>query len=70
MYGLDLICTIFFSVELVVRFIFSPSKLQFIISVMNIIDLLALVPLYVTVIFQAWDLQVKIYIKIINISCR
>ena len=54
---LDIICTVFFSVELVLRFVFSPNKRQFIISPMNITDLLALVPLYVTVIFEAWNLQ-------------
>ena len=57
LFVLDIICTVFFSLELVMRFTFSPSKLKFIISPMNIIDLLALVPLYVTVIFQAWNLQ-------------
>ncbi|XP_070196497.1 potassium voltage-gated channel protein Shaw-like [Littorina saxatilis] len=54
---LDIICTVFFSLELVMRFTFSPSKRKFLFSPMNIIDLLALVPLYVTVIFQAWNLQ-------------
>ena len=57
LFVLDVICTVFFTLELVLRFTFSPSKLKFIISAMNIIDLLALVPLYVTVIFQAWNLQ-------------
>jgi hypothetical protein len=57
LYWLDVICTVFFSLELVMRFVFSPSKLRFVISLMNIIDLLALVPLYVTVIFQSSSLQ-------------
>lgn len=43
---LDIICTVFFSLELIARFIFSPNKLTFVRSPMNIIDLLALVPLY------------------------
>ncbi|KAL8622493.1 hypothetical protein ACOMHN_034156 [Nucella lapillus] len=57
LFVLDLICTVFFSLEFVLRFTFSPNKLRFVISPMNIIDILALVPLYVTVIFQAWNLQ-------------
>ena len=57
LYVLDVICTVFFSLELVLRFSFAPSKWRFVVSVMNIIDLLALVPLYVTVIFQSSDLQ-------------
>ena len=57
LYVLDVICTVFFTLELVLRFAFAPNKWRFIISLMNIIDLLALVPLYVTVIFQSSDLQ-------------
>jgi hypothetical protein len=49
---LDVICTTFFTAELIVRFIFSPNKLKFIRSAMNIIDMLALVPLYMQVILN------------------
>ncbi|ESP05702.1 hypothetical protein LOTGIDRAFT_103377 [Lottia gigantea] len=48
---LDIICSIFFTLELIFRFIFSPNRLKFVRSMMNIIDLLALVPLYVEVFF-------------------
>ncbi|KAH3695946.1 potassium voltage-gated channel subfamily C member 3-like [Dreissena polymorpha] len=48
----DTICTIFFTIELIVRFIFSPEKLTFVRSPMNIIDLLALVPLYMQLILS------------------
>ncbi|CAG5118146.1 unnamed protein product [Candidula unifasciata] len=54
---LDFICTVFFSLELVMRFLVSPWKIKFIRSPMNIIDLLALVPLYVQVIFEQSDLH-------------
>nr|KAG5695968.1 hypothetical protein BaRGS_023347 [Batillaria attramentaria] len=54
---LDIVCTVFFTLELILRFIFAPNKRRFVVSLMNIIDLLALVPLYVTVIFQKSDLQ-------------
>ncbi|XP_076441204.1 potassium voltage-gated channel protein Shaw-like [Babylonia areolata] len=57
LYVLDVICTVFFTLELVLRFIFAPSKWRFVFSLMNVIDLLALVPLYVTVIFQSSTLQ-------------
>lgn len=49
---LDIICTAFFTIELIVRFIFAPDKLRFVISAMNIIDLLALVPLYMQLVFN------------------
>ncbi|RUS76625.1 hypothetical protein EGW08_015601, partial [Elysia chlorotica] len=52
---LDVICTVFFTLELILRFTFAPEKLKFVRSLMNIIDLLALVPLYVTVIFTKSD---------------
>ncbi|KAL8608746.1 hypothetical protein ACOMHN_059069 [Nucella lapillus] len=57
LYVVDVICTVFFTLELVLRFVFAPNKLRFVISLMNIIDLLALVPLYVTIIFQSSDLK-------------
>ncbi|KAK7482249.1 hypothetical protein BaRGS_00026492, partial [Batillaria attramentaria] len=43
--------------KVMTSFIFAPNKRRFVVSLMNIIDLLALVPLYVTVIFQKSDLQ-------------
>ena len=46
---LDYICTAFFTLELITRIIFAPSKLGFFRSPMNIIDILALLPLYVQI---------------------
>ncbi|GFN98561.1 potassium voltage-gated channel subfamily c member 1, partial [Plakobranchus ocellatus] len=54
---LDFTCTVFFTLELLLRFCVSPSKRQFVLSPMNIIDLLALVPLYVQVVFEQSNLQ-------------
>lgn len=55
---LDIICTIFFTIELIIRFIFAPKKLSFVTSMMNIIDLLALVPLYTQqLVFNNLDLS-------------
>lgn len=50
--ALDTVCTIFFTIELIIRFIFAPEKLPFVRSAMNIIDLLALVPLYMQLILN------------------
>lgn len=50
---LDITCTIYFTIELIVRFIFAPRKIKFVRSMMNIIDLLALVPLYMQLIFNS-----------------
>lgn len=50
---LDTICTVFFTVELIARFAFSPNKFKFCRSAMNIIDLLALVPLYMQFVLNS-----------------
>lgn len=47
---LDYVCTAFFTLELVVRIIFAPSKKSFFTSPMNIIDIMAILPLYVQLI--------------------
>lgn len=52
LYVLDILSTTYFTLELVVRFIFSPSKKNFVLSGMNFIDLLALVPLYMQVLLS------------------
>ncbi|XP_045160138.1 potassium voltage-gated channel protein Shaw-like [Mercenaria mercenaria] len=48
----DTICTIYFTIELIVRFTFALNKRRFVRSAMNIIDLLALVPLYMQLILN------------------
>ena len=52
---LDYICTSFFTVELLVRMLFAPNKLEFFRNVMNVIDILALLPLYVQIILDLTD---------------
>ncbi|ELU09920.1 hypothetical protein CAPTEDRAFT_157089 [Capitella teleta] len=54
---LDYICTAFFTIELIVRIIFAPSKINFLRSIMNIIDILALLPLYVQIMLDITDRQ-------------
>ncbi|XP_021347949.1 potassium voltage-gated channel protein Shaw-like isoform X2 [Mizuhopecten yessoensis] len=54
---LDIICTAYFTIELAVRFVFAPEKIRFVRSMMNIIDLLALVPLYMQLVFNTDHLQ-------------
>ena len=49
---LDYVCTAFFTIELIVRIIFAPDKVKFFRSIMNIIDILALLPLYVQIILD------------------
>ena len=52
---LDYVCTAFFTLELIIRIVFAPNKIQFFRSPMNIIDILALLPLYVQIILDKTD---------------
>lgn len=54
---LDYICTVFFTVELVIRIIFAPCKATFFRSLMNLIDIMALLPLYVQFVLEFLDWQ-------------
>ena len=54
---LDIICTVYFTIELIVRFSFAPLKKDFVMSAMNVIDLLALVPLYMQLIFNTDNMR-------------
>lgn len=52
---LDYICTAFFTLELIVRIVFAPVKLAFFRSPMNLIDIMALLPLYVQIALEMTD---------------
>ena len=52
---MDMACTAFFTFELLLRIIFCPRKVVFFTSVLNIIDLLAILPLYVEMIIHELD---------------
>lgn len=52
---LDYVCTLFFTIELLVRIFFAPNKRTFFKSPMNVIDIGALLPLYVQIILEVAD---------------
>lgn len=54
---LDFTCTVFFTLELIARFLVSPTKLKFMLNIMNAVDLLALVPLYVQIVVDQLAMQ-------------
>ncbi|CAH1250115.1 KCNA1 [Branchiostoma lanceolatum] len=45
---IETICIVWFTFELLVRFLSSPSKIQFSKNFMNIIDLIAIIPYFIT----------------------
>ena len=47
---IETICTLWFTIEVFVRFVSSPNKLRFIKDFKNIVDVTAIVPYYITLI--------------------
>lgn len=48
-------CLAFFCIELLVRFIFAPDKCRFMKSLLNIIDIICIVPQIISVILEQID---------------
>lgn len=47
---IETICTVWFTFEVIIRFVASPSKLRFLKDFKNIVDVTAIVPYYITLI--------------------
>lgn len=45
---IETFCITWFTLEYVIRFVFSPNKWRFFISVLNMIDLVSIIPYYIT----------------------
>ena len=56
----EIVCIIYFTIEFILRLIASPNKLRFFFDFLNIIDLLAIAPFYVTQATQSQE-RVSIY---------
>lgn len=52
---MDVICLMFFTLEYLTRFICTPSKLNFLRALQNIVDFLAFAPDYVELLFLIFD---------------
>lgn len=65
---LEGICVAWFTLELLVRFIFCPEKLAFFKKVMNWIDFLAIVPFYISLVYPSEsDVEILNIIRLIRI---
>ncbi|XP_002154201.3 potassium voltage-gated channel subfamily A member 1 isoform X1 [Hydra vulgaris] len=49
---LEKFCIIYFTIEIGIRFLISPSKLEFLKKFLNIIDIISILPFYVTIILN------------------
>ncbi|XP_004205685.1 potassium voltage-gated channel subfamily A member 10 isoform X1 [Hydra vulgaris] len=49
---LEKFCIIYFTIEIITRFLFSPSKWRFIKNILNIIDIISILPFYVTIVLH------------------
>ncbi|XP_072313865.1 delayed-rectifier potassium channel regulatory subunit KCNS3-like [Eucyclogobius newberryi] len=49
------ICVLFFSAEFVLRLVVAPSAKRFLCSPLNMIDLLSVLPFYITIVFDMMD---------------
>ena len=50
--GIDHICATFFAIEYFVRLFFCPRKIRFILDKMNLVDVLAIIPFFITLILE------------------
>ncbi|XP_072033922.1 potassium voltage-gated channel protein Shaw-like isoform X2 [Amphiura filiformis] len=57
LFVLEGISVLWFTLELIVRYIFCPSRKKFFLTVENIVDIVACVPFYVDFIFRMADLH-------------
>lgn len=54
----EAVCIAWFTFEYITRLISAPSKISFLKNIMNTIDLLAILPYFITLLFEAFDNQV------------
>ncbi|XP_070566324.1 potassium voltage-gated channel protein Shaw-like [Ptychodera flava] len=59
LFYIEAVCVTFFTVEIILRFTFCPSKLDFYKSAQNIIDFLAIVPFYIDAICKIAGVNVS-----------
>lgn len=56
---IDSFCTCFFTIEFLVRFVVAPNRIKFWKSLMNIIDVLCVLPMWIKYIMLIYDVQIN-----------
>ncbi|KAL5267385.1 hypothetical protein ACHWQZ_G004431 [Mnemiopsis leidyi] len=69
-FGIEVVCIIWFTVELVARFACCPNKKEFWKSIINWIDLAAILPFYISLMVprDQQDLQSLVFIRMIRFT--
>ena len=65
-FTIESICVVIFTVELLVRFYVCPMKKKFMLDAMNVIDTLAILPYYITLIVTSFGVDTS-YIQILKV---
>ena len=60
--NIDSFCTCFFTIEFIVRFVVAPNKKKFWTSIMNIIDVLCVLPMWIKYIMQLYNVRMNIHL--------
>ena len=61
---IDHVVVIFFTLEYLLRLVVSPRKIKFVKNTMNLVDLLAILPFYVSFVYIQRILRISIFKKI------
>jgi hypothetical protein len=64
---LEIICVIWFTVEIVLRFIVCPSKRKFVRQIMNWLDFAAIIPFYIQLFLSNTDVNSIVAVRIIRL---
>ena len=64
---LEIICVIWFTVEIVTRFIVCPSKRKFVRQIMNWLDFAAIIPFYIQLFLSNTDVNSIVAVRIIRL---
>lgn len=63
----EMICSIFFTFEFLMRFIFCPSKLRFIRGIMNWIDFISALPFFLSLIDDSLTMRMLVVVRILRL---
>jgi len=68
-FGIEVVCIVWFSIELIARFASCPNKREFWKSIINWIDLAAILPFYIGLMVpRSMDLQSLVFIRMIRFT--